>query len=133
MSKTDDREREVWESEAKTAERIIQWFELLMKIHEAAQAGVDPGELIARVRQANREALEHDRIWLMEFIKDRFVAENRTIGNLRQLDNARRRACPYTAGQYDAAVQVAGTKQQALARELGVSRKTLRKYGRPAD
>lgn len=43
------------------------------------------------------------------------------------------RKCPYTVGEYDAAVVKVGTKQENLAKELKVDRKTLRKYGRPND
>lgn len=54
------------------------------------------------------------------------------IANLEHLAIARRsRSCPYTAEEYDAAVAKVGTKKELIAAELGVDRKTLRKYGRP--
>jgi hypothetical protein len=106
----------------------------LEKIREAAGKGVDPALLVDQIRRIDPAMLEDAGIWLRLFVMERFEAEHKQIAKRQQtIDAAAAKDCPYTAEQYDAAAAKVGTKQELLAAELKVDRKTLRKYGRPIE
>lgn len=125
-------ESELWGDDAKIAERITVWFDLLVKIRKAAGANVDPAALVEQIKRIDPAQLEGAQVWLTTFLWDRFELSREGIAKRKQMSlNAMNRACPYTREQYDKAVAENGTKQQVLAQVLGVDRRTLRKYGRP--
>ena len=131
MTDIKTREKELWEKEGEIAIRVVEWFSLFRKLRKAADT-VPPDLVIEQLKRADPEMLAGAHIWLMNFLQDRFSSEKRTI-ETRKVNqaNAAKRTCPYTRRQYDAAVAKVGTKQEALAMRLGVSRDTIRKYGRP--
>lgn len=131
MSNIEDRENELWGNEAKRAERIIDWFELLIKLRNAAGAGVDAQPLIEQLLRADPDQMHESYLWMIDILFKRFELER---DDLERRKNQRRTYdCPYTQAEYDAAVAKVGTVQKTLAHALNVSRNTLAKYGRPAD
>lgn len=131
------RDAELKGDEALIAARVMEWFDLLVKLRAAHAANDDQQmrPLITRLITADPAHLEGVQIWLTVFLMERFKAEFEQLDvRLRQIAAGEARArCPYTIAQYDAAVATVGTKQELLAAELKVDRKTLRKYGRPTD
>jgi hypothetical protein len=67
-----EREAEVWKVEAEAAIRVVEWFDLLVKLRRAADT-VQPDKLIAAFRDSCLALLEHDRLWLMQLLSDRFA------------------------------------------------------------
>lgn len=132
MDQIETRAAEVRGDEIAIAGRILEWFDLLTKIRAAAGQGVDPALLVEQIKRIDPAMLDGAGSWLRQFIFERFEGEYGQLEKRRlSVKAASSRACPYTLEQYDAAVAKVGTKQELLAVELRVDRKTLRKYGRP--
>jgi hypothetical protein len=127
-----EREAELKGDEATIALRIVEWLNLLAKLREAAGAGVDPQSLVDQIKRIDPAMLDGAQTWLQVFLWQRFEAEFKHL-NIRKKasEAAASKGCPYTAAEYDRAAAIAGTKQELLAFELSVDRKTLRKWGRP--
>lgn len=131
----EDEERLVFEDEGEIAIRIVEWFTLLSKMRSASET-VPAEVLIKELSKADAELLHHDYKWLVSFLAQHFMAERKRIDRLVQLDSVRPTA-PYTAEMYDEAVsriRERGEKETKtnIAKVLGVTRKTLSKWGRPA-
>ena len=85
MSNIEDRENELWGDEAKVAERVVQFFELLIKVRQAAGAGVEPQKIIDALLMIDPDQLAATDLWLTRFLWERFQAEKATLDMEKKL------------------------------------------------
>lgn len=116
---------------AKALDRILSW---LIKLYPNDEEAIRKD--VAQVQRALGQG--HDITWqLVKYgimLGESTESERERRRKWKQLHLARKkRKCPYTAAEYDAAVEKVGLKQIHLAAALSVSRDTLRKWGRPID
>jgi hypothetical protein len=78
-----ERESELWKVDAEAAIRVFEWFDLLVKLRRAADT-VPPDLLVKEFRNANLPLLEHDRLWLMQLIEDRFKGDRDSRDKIAQ-------------------------------------------------
>lgn len=155
----EERDAELRKDQAETTIRITKSFDLLIELQRKAkrinelseQLKADPSagayssaserrtdlmntmfqDLIQPLLRADPDLMDHDFNWLMVMLKDRFDYSLKHLEQFEHLDDIRPDAtCPYTAAEHDAAVKKAGTKKTAIAAELGIDPKTLRKWER---
>ena len=122
MSKTDKMKKELWDDEAETASRIVQWFNLLRKLRHAAGRGVAPNKLIEQLLRADPDLIDHDYTWLMILLRKRFELGNAKLNAVRPKK--------FTDEDFDLAVQQSpnGTKTYIAKELLKCSVKTLNRY-----
>lgn len=121
MSSKKEREEELWKREGEIAIRIVQWFDLLSKLREAAGKGVEPDDLIKQLLRADPEMLEHDYFWLMSLLTERF--------QLSQAQLNRRRVARVTPETYEKAWERSPNGSVSdIARRMGVSRTAIQNW-----
>jgi hypothetical protein len=132
------RENELWDDDRAKAEAIIDWFDLLIKLRNAAGAGVDAKPLVEQLMRADPDQMHDSYLWMIDFLFDRFELRKKALDTRKQnRDNAAARPCKYTRAQWDAAEKAATHPQtgrvdkQAMAKALNVDRKTMKAHGRP--
>lgn len=121
MSSKEQREKELFEREGEIAERIIDWFDLLIDLRRAADAGPPPETVVDRLRRADPAMLHHDYMWLIRIFSERFI-----LGR-QKLD--RGRPAQITAERYLTAWEEsrAGSVSD-VAKRMKVSRQALQTW-----
>ena len=126
MSKSGQRKTELWDHEGEIAIRIVNWFELLIKLRLAASKGVPPKDLIDQLMQASPDMLDHDFEWLMIMLQERFQLSQEQFN---RLSNLKRHPKKITLSRYIRAYRESRNGSIAdMARRLKpekVSRKSL--------
>ncbi|MCZ6819146.1 MAG: hypothetical protein O7G31_06600 [Calditrichaeota bacterium] len=115
------RDKTLWKDDAEIAERIVKWFGLLISLRRAADGGVPSQDLIEQLLRADPDVLEHDEMWLMDFLADRFQLKQEKINQTK----------PQKIGQasYIKVWKASTTKSvNDIAKRHGVSRATVRDF-----
>jgi len=123
--RTEERKRVLWEDEGEVAIRVVECFDLFVKLRRAADLA-PPDQVIALMKKIDPAMLEGASVWLTMFLFDRFDREKQKIATSEKNSTAgATKTAPFTAEQY---VSAKGRTQAQLAKEFDCTPKTLRKW-----